>query len=85
MSSETYNKLHIQYHKVGVARFPNVAFLQVWPPPPTRRTALGWARASEVGAWLEVAARHGAGVAEFIAPRNCCLSRRLAVLRVQLR
>mmetsp|Transcript_34869 Transcript_34869/g.102269 ORF Transcript_34869/g.102269 Transcript_34869/m.102269 type:complete len:208 (-) Transcript_34869:79-702(-) len=28
MSSETYNKLHIQYHKVGVARFPNVAFLQ---------------------------------------------------------
>ena len=34
MSSETYNKLHIQYHKVGVARFPNVAFLQVWVPPP---------------------------------------------------
>ena len=28
MSSETFNKLHIQYHKVGVARFPNVAMLQ---------------------------------------------------------
>ena len=27
MSSETFNKLHIQYHKVGVARFPNVALL----------------------------------------------------------
>lgn len=28
MSSETYNKLHLQYRKVGVARFPNVAALQ---------------------------------------------------------
>jgi len=28
MSSETYQKLHIQYYKVAVARFPNVAFLQ---------------------------------------------------------
>ena len=27
MSSETYNKLHLQYRRVGVARFPNVAFL----------------------------------------------------------
>lgn len=39
MSSETYNKLHIQYHHIGVARFPNVAFLQVkaaivCPPSP---------------------------------------------------
>jgi hypothetical protein len=28
MSSETFNKLHLQYRKVGVARFPNVAALQ---------------------------------------------------------
>ena len=28
MSSETFMKLHIQFHKVGVARFPNVAYLQ---------------------------------------------------------
>ena len=28
MSSETFMKLHLQFHKVGVARFPNVAFLQ---------------------------------------------------------
>ena len=28
MSSETYNKLHLQYRRVGVARFPNVAALQ---------------------------------------------------------
>jgi hypothetical protein len=27
MSSETYNKLHLQYRRVGVARFPNVAAL----------------------------------------------------------
>ena len=28
MSSETYNKLHLQYRRVGVARFPSVAALQ---------------------------------------------------------
>ena len=27
MSSETYNKLHLQYRRAGVARFPNVALL----------------------------------------------------------
>ena len=28
MSSETFMKLHVQYHKAGIARFPNVAMLQ---------------------------------------------------------
>ena len=28
MSSETYHKLHLQHHEVGVARFPSVAMLQ---------------------------------------------------------
>ena len=28
ISSESFMKLHLQYHHVGVARFPNVAALQ---------------------------------------------------------